>query len=112
MMTEDPLRPVVLLRVPSELEGNMVLNLLSDTQIKATLTGSFTSGFQAEAPGEVCVMVRSEDLERAKKVVQVSATRIAPKADSRSKVVQTTDLLLLFSVVLMLAISGLWIVFF
>ena len=110
-MHEDPLRPEILLRVPSEMEGNMVLGRLQLAEIKATLTGSFTAGFRAEAPREVCVVVRSEDLEEAKKVLQLEETPATPQDGPISELAKPKDLLLLFSLVLILSIAGLWIVF-
>ena len=111
-MSDDPLRPEVLLRVPSEMEGNIMLGLLKDAGIRATLTGSFTSGFRAEAPGEVSVVVRCEDLERARKVVQLPETVRSVTGQATPEYGKPKDLIALFSLVLMLAIAGLWIVFF
>ncbi len=67
----DPNKDLVtLLSVPNNLEAAMVVSALAARGIDATTTGSFTSGFQAEAPGVVLVSVRSCDLAQAEDALQ------------------------------------------
>lgn len=61
--------PVTLMSVPNDLEAAMVVSALAAHEVDATTSGSFTAGFQAEAPGDVEVLVRSCDLERARGVL-------------------------------------------
>jgi hypothetical protein len=63
----------VVARVTNEMEASLIVQCLANQGINARAVGGFTSGFRAEAPGDVSVLVRSGDLERAKKVV--AATR-------------------------------------
>jgi hypothetical protein len=68
-MSSDPNNPERLISVPSELEAGAIVVALADRGIEATLTGDFTAGFRAEAPGEVHVMVRHKDLNLAKQAL-------------------------------------------
>jgi hypothetical protein len=65
----DPNSPVVLVRVGSELEASLIVGRLRDEGIPAEMTGMLTAGFRAEAPGDVRVLVRAQDLERAGQVL-------------------------------------------
>ena len=61
---------VALVKVPNELDGSMLVSALKETGILATLTGVFTAGFRAEAPGDVSVMVSEKDLATAQKILK------------------------------------------
>lgn len=65
-MSEDPEQPIVLTTVASEAEGAMIVAALDDHGFKAQMSGQLTSGFRAEAPGKVSILVRRADAERAK----------------------------------------------
>lgn len=64
-MANDPSCPCELLSVASEIEATAIVTALAQYDIEASTTGGFTSGFQAEAPGSVQILVRSSDLGRA-----------------------------------------------
>ena len=68
-MSADPNSPKVVKSVPSEVEGAAIVASLAEHGIKASTTGDFTSGFRAEAPGWVEVVVKAEDFERAEKIL-------------------------------------------
>jgi len=68
-MSTDPNNPELLTSVRTEVEAVAVVAALADRGIEATLTGSFTAGFLAEAPGLVQVVVRHEELARAKQIL-------------------------------------------
>ena len=53
-----------------ETEAAVIVAALADHGIRAVATGDFTLGFRAEAPGDVSVLVDSEDLERAKHALE------------------------------------------
>jgi len=61
--------PTTLAQYCSEVEAAAILAALSESGIQGTTTGSFTTGFQAEAPGDVTVVVRQSDLPRALEVL-------------------------------------------
>ena len=68
-MSTDPASPVRLTSVPSELEASVIANALCDLGFRATTTGGFTSGFKAEAPGDVMILVPAEELEKARQAL-------------------------------------------
>ncbi len=64
-MDLDAEKQVTLVSLDSEFEANSIANELAANSIKALVLGGYTSGFRAEAPGRVNVVVRQVDLERA-----------------------------------------------
>jgi hypothetical protein len=68
-MTIDPNSPEVLVAVPNDIQAAAIVNALADRGIQATVTGSYTSGFRAEAPGWVSVVVRRMDLDLARQTL-------------------------------------------
>jgi len=71
-MTDDPNRPVVLTTVPTEVQAAVIVAALDAEGIEAQAVGQLTSGFRAEAPGGVRVLVRQADLARAQTVLQAA----------------------------------------
>ena len=59
-----------LTQVDNELQGSLIVAQLKEAGIHATLTGVFTAGFRAEAPGYVDVVVEEKDLDKAKQVLK------------------------------------------
>ena len=68
-MNANPNDLEVLTSVPSEVEAAAIVTVLSDRGIQATAAGGYTSGFKAEAPGTVNVLVKRTDVERARKAI-------------------------------------------
>jgi hypothetical protein len=68
-MTDDPNSPRVLLSVASDVEAASIVTALDAYDIRATATGGFISGFRAEAPGDVKVIVKAVDLDRARQAL-------------------------------------------
>ena len=68
-MTIDPNTPELLTAVPTDLQAAVIVNALAERGVQATVTGSYTSGFRAEAPGWVSVVVRRMDLDLAKQTL-------------------------------------------
>lgn len=68
-MTGDPNSPRRLVSVQNEIEAGGLVTALANYGIEARTTGGFTSGFKAEAPGMVQVIVRQADLERARQAL-------------------------------------------
>jgi type III secretory pathway lipoprotein EscJ len=66
----DPKRPVLLTTVETEAEAALLMAALRDRGIEARATGQLTSGFRAEAPGGVRILVRQSDLDRAAEVLR------------------------------------------
>jgi len=67
--------PETLVSVPSDLEAAMIVSALAAHEVDATSSGEFTAGFRAEAPGEVEILVRHCDLERARDVLSEFTTQ-------------------------------------
>jgi nitrogen regulatory protein PII-like uncharacterized protein len=61
---------VQLTRVPTEVEAELIVNLLQEHEIEARAVGGFTSTFRAQAPGDVQVFVRDIDLEQAREILR------------------------------------------
>lgn len=73
-MDVDPKSPRAVRTVPSELEAASIVAALANHGIEARTSGEYTSGFRAEAPGWVKVVVKYCDLEQADRVlVQLEA---------------------------------------
>jgi len=68
-MTNDPNSPELLTAVPSDIQAAAIVNALAERGIQATMTGCYTSGFRAEAPGWVSVIVRRMDLDLARQAL-------------------------------------------
>jgi len=61
----DPDNPTKLAQYCSEVEAAAIIATLAENGIQSNSTGSFTTGFQAEAPGDVTVVVKQSDLAHA-----------------------------------------------
>ncbi len=68
-MPTDPQNPETLTRVSSEIEAVVIVTALQASGIEASTTGGYTAGFRTEAPGYVNVIVKREDLSRAKELL-------------------------------------------
>jgi hypothetical protein len=70
-MTQHPNEHVALLTsAPTEMEAGIIVAALEDRGIKATMSGVYTAGFRAEAPGWVQVLVAEDNLAAAKAVLE------------------------------------------
>ena len=66
-MTEnDPARPIKLETFNDNYQASVLVSQLEEHNIKAFAVGGFVSGFQAESPGYVDVVVAQSDFELAK----------------------------------------------
>ena len=68
-MTSGQDKLVVLAIVPTELEATLIAAALQDRGIDAATSGAITSGFRAEAPGGVRILVQQADVARAKQAM-------------------------------------------
>lgn len=62
-------RLVAVAHARDDIEAALVRNLLADAGIEATVTGASLAGFRAEAPADVCVVVRAADAEAAREAL-------------------------------------------
>ncbi len=68
-MTSDPNSPTVVYSAENAIEAGAIATALEAEGIETTTTGSYTSGFQAEAPGTVQVVVRQSQAEKARTIL-------------------------------------------
>ncbi|OHB81503.1 MAG: hypothetical protein A2W31_14160 [Planctomycetes bacterium RBG_16_64_10] len=61
----DPQSPRRIASVPNEIDAAVLVEALAAAGIRATAVGGYTSGFRAEAPGEVHIVVAQCDAVRA-----------------------------------------------
>lgn len=52
-----------------DIEASLIQNLLADAGIEAMVTGGALAGFRAEAPANVCVVVRAHDADAAREAL-------------------------------------------
>lgn len=69
-MPEHPEPAELLTSVPTDMEASIVIAGLEAEGIKAVMSGEFTAGFRAQAPGWVQVLVYDEDLPRAREILE------------------------------------------
>jgi len=63
----DPATSLVAIAHPrDDIEAQLITNLLADAGIEALVTGGSLAGFRAEAPANVCVVVRAADADAAR----------------------------------------------
>jgi Putative prokaryotic signal transducing protein len=68
---EHPEHVVPVTSMPNELEAGVVVAALEEVGIKSTMSGVYTAGFRAEAPGQVQILVAKEDEARAREVIRL-----------------------------------------
>jgi len=68
-MTTDPELPETLLSVPNEIEAASIVGYLEQCGIRAFAAGGYTSGFKVAAPGDVKILVKHADLDRARQAL-------------------------------------------
>ncbi|MFT5300030.1 MAG: hypothetical protein ACI814_000804 [Mariniblastus sp.] len=66
----QPKTLITLVSFPTEAEAVPVVEALQAAGISATMTGGFTAGFIAEAPGMVAVKVFEKDRETSEEVLR------------------------------------------
>ena len=52
-----------------DIEAQLITNLLAEAGIEAMVTGATLAGFRAEAPANVCVVVRAADADAAREAL-------------------------------------------
>jgi hypothetical protein len=66
----DPATSLVAIAHPrDDIEAQLITNLLADAGIEAMVTGGSLAGFRAEAPANVCVVVRAHDTDAAREAL-------------------------------------------
>jgi hypothetical protein len=68
-MTAEPSDLEILVTVSNEVEAAAIVSALLARDVHATAAGGYISGFKAEAPGDVKVLVRHTEAHRAREVL-------------------------------------------
>ena len=61
---------ITLTSVPAESDAAPIVAALTEHGISATMTGGFTAGFIAEAPGDIQIKIFEDDVPRAKEILR------------------------------------------
>jgi hypothetical protein len=69
-MTTDPDSPTIVYEAENAIEAGAIVTSLEAEGIETTTTGLYTSGFQAEAPGPVRVVVRQSQADKARHILE------------------------------------------
>ena len=69
-------RLVAIAHPRDDIEAQLITNLLADAGIEAMVTGGALAGFRAEAPANVCVVVRAADAEAAREALAAARPTI------------------------------------
>ncbi len=69
-MSADPNDLLVLASVANEIEAAAIVAAMEEIGVRAVASGGYTSGFKAEAPGEVKILVKHSDAKRAQQALQ------------------------------------------
>ena len=69
-------RLVAIAHPRDDIEAQLITNLLADAGIEAMATGGSLAGFRAEAPANVCVVVRGADADAAREVLAAARPTI------------------------------------
>ena len=77
LMTNEPMNLEILCSTANQVEATAIINALTDRGIRTTATGAWTAGFQAEAPGDVKIMVARADLSRAAEALEEARREFA-----------------------------------
>jgi len=80
-MAENSDQPVVLASCADEAEAALLVAALEARGIEAQITGALTSGFRAEVPGGVQVLVRRSDMDRATEALRDVESEEPPAGD-------------------------------
>ncbi len=73
----DPAARLVAIAHPrDDIEAQLITNLLADAGIEAMVTGGALAGFRAEAPANVCVVVRAHDAAAAREALAAARPTI------------------------------------
>ena len=85
-MADHSTQPVLLTTVLNEAEAAVLLAALDARGIEAEMVGGLTSGFKAEAPGNVSILVAQNRLEEARRALaEIEAEAREHEAEAESE---------------------------
>ena len=62
--------PVILGQYPTEIQATFAANMLREAGIRCEMVGGASSGFKAESPGYVRILVAEADAPRARQLLE------------------------------------------
>ncbi len=69
MTNQDHPEPVIIGEYPTEIQASFAANALREAGIRCEMVGGMSSGFKAESPGYVRVLVPGDDAEKARQIL-------------------------------------------
>lgn len=75
---EDHSEPVTLAQYATEIQATFAANMLREAGIRCELVGGASSGFKAESPGYVRLLVSQNDASRARALLEDFQAEKAP----------------------------------
>lgn len=82
MSNQDHPEPVTVGQYPTEIQATFAANMLREAGIRCEVVGGASSGFKAEAPGYVRLMVSTNDETKARALLEEFDAQKAPEEDS------------------------------
>ena len=100
-------RLVAIAHPRDDIEAQLITNLLADAGIEAMVTGGSLAGFRAEAPANVCVVVRAHDADAAREALAearpaIEDTEVGDDSPSDTEASQARAVDVIFPAVLLL----------
>ena len=77
----DPRAPRKIRSFPNNYEADLLVAQLAELGIEAKAVGGFVSGFQAESPGYVDVVVANQDFENAQQLLELPKSATSESTD-------------------------------
>lgn len=78
----DHPEPVTVGQYPTEIQATFAANMLREAGIRCELLGGASSGFKAEAPGYVRLLVSANDETKARALLEEFDAQKAPEEDA------------------------------
>lgn len=70
MSSQKHPEPVTIGQYPTEIQATFAANMLREAGIRCELLGGASSGFKAESPGYVRILVAAADAARARQLIE------------------------------------------
>lgn len=81
MTNQDHPEPVTVGQYPTEIQATFAANMLREAGIRCEVLGGASSGFKAESPGYVRLLVSANDETKARALLEEFDAEKAPEED-------------------------------
>jgi len=82
MTNQDHPEPVIVGQYPTEIQATFAANMLREAGIRCEMVGAASSGFKAESPGYVRLLVSTNDETKARTLLEEFGAEKAPEDDA------------------------------